>query len=152
MNNATKKRLNDAMKRDWEYHAETYTFNSWEEVDGQILIATDKKTLDVDLDDLDMFLAGLIEVGAKKNGHSETAVEAYQPIILQTISKETQSTVAAGLLSTFEELTKAQTPEKIKALSLKASNQVKIVGALTGMAKLELDLYKTARSKKSNKS
>ncbi len=152
MKNATKKRLNDAMKRDWEYRAESYTFNSWEEVDGQILIATDKKTLDVDLDDLDMFLAGLIEVGAKKNEHSETAVEAYQPIMLQTISKETQSTVAAGLLSTFEELTKAQTPEKIKALSLKASNQVKIVGALTGMAKLELDLYKTARSKKSNKS
>ena len=62
--------------------------------------------------------------------------------------KDMQSSVVAGLLGTFDELSKAQTPEKIRALSLKASNQVKIVSALTGMAKLELDLIKQNRGKK----
>ena len=148
MNNTTKKRLNEAMKKDWEYQTEVFTFHSWEQVDDSILIATDKRAITVDDDMVDMFLAGLIEVGAKKNGHSETAVETYQPIRLNTMNKEMQSSVVAGLLGTFDELSKAQTPEKIRALSLKASNQVKIVSALTGMAKLELDLIKQNRGKK----
>jgi len=148
MNNATKKRLNEAMEKDWEYQTEVFSFYSWEQIDDSILIATDKRTITVDDDMVDMFLAGLIEVSAKKNGHSETAVEAYQPIRLNTMNNEMQSSVVAGLLGTFDELSKAQTPEKIRALSLKASNQVKIVSALTGMAKLELDLIKQNRGKK----
>lgn len=152
MNNATKKALNAAMKRSWEYMTEIYAFKSWEEIEGTIFIVTDKKTLEADADMVDMFLAGLIEAGAKKNGHSvESAVEPYQPIMLQSISSDTQSTVVAGLMGTFNELTQAQTPEKIKSLSLKVSNQVKIVSALTGMARLELDLHKMAAAKKSNK-
>lgn len=148
MNNTTKKRLNEAMKKEWEYQTEVFTFHSWEQIDDSILIATDKRTITVDDDMVDMFLAGLIDVGAKKNGHSETAVEAHQPIRLNTMNNEMQSSVVAGLLGTFNELSEAKTPEKIRALSLKASNQVKIVSALTGMAKLELDLIKHTRGKK----
>jgi hypothetical protein len=66
MNNTTKKRLNEAMKKKWEYQTEVFTFHSWEQIDDSILIATDKRTITVDDDMVDMFLAGLIDVGAKK--------------------------------------------------------------------------------------
>lgn len=156
MNIATKKRLNEAMKKPWEYMAKEYTFQSWDELNGKVIIATDLDSITVDLDDLDMFLAGLIEVGAKKNGHNghavESAVEAYQPIRLNTMNEETQTSIIGGLRSVFDELSQAQSPEKIKSLSLKASNMVKITQAVSGLARLELDLHKAAQVKKSNKS
>lgn len=148
---ATKKALDNTIGKQWEYQTETFLFNSWEEVDDNILIATDKRTITVEPDMLDMFLAGLIEVGAKKNGHSENGVEPYQPIGLSTVSEQTQTTVVDGLLKTFDELSQAQSPEKIRAISLKASNQVKLVGALTGMARLEIEMHKMSSGKKSNK-
>lgn len=153
MNNTTKKRLNEAMKKNWEYQTEVFTFYSWEQIDDSILIATDKRTITVDDDMVDMFLAGLIEVAAKKNGlngHSngEVAVVSVQPIILQTMNAETQMSIAEGLRSVFDELSKAKSPETIRALSLKASNMVKITQAVTGMARLEFDLQKEARGRK----
>lgn len=139
------------MKKSWEHMAKEYTFHTWDELEGKVLIATDSESISVDNDDLDMFLAGLIEVGAKKNGHSvESAVEAYQPIRLQTMNEETQKGIVQGMRDVFDELSKAQSPEKIKSLSLKASNMVKITQAVTGMARLELDVHKTAMAARKN--
>lgn len=153
MDNATKKRLNAAMGKTWEYMTEVYTFKTWEEIDGTIFISTNTKTLEFDADMIEMSLAGLIEVAAKKNGlngHSngEVAVVSVQPIILQTMNAETQMSIAEGLRSVFDELSKAKSPETIRALSLKASNMVKITQAVTGMARLEFDLQKEARGRK----
>jgi len=72
MNIATKKRLNEAMKKPWEYMAKEYTFQAWDELNGKVIIATDLDSITVELDDLDMFLAGLIEVGAKKTDITAT--------------------------------------------------------------------------------
>lgn len=152
MSNTTKA-LTATMKKQWEYQTVVYEFRSFERLGDKVHIATDKETITVDDDMLEMFLAGLIEVNAKKNGlnghaNSETAVIAVQPIILQTMNKETQVSIAEGLRSVFDELSKAQSPEKIKSLSLKASNMVKITQAVTGMARLEFDLQKEARGRK----
>lgn len=141
------------MGKTWEYMTEVYTFKSWEEIDGTIFISTNLKTLEFDADMINMSLAGLIEVAAKKNGlnghaNGETAVVAVQPIILQTMNAETQVSIAEGLRSVFNELSKAQSPEKIKSLSLKAANMVKITQAVTGIARLEFDLQKEARGRK----
>lgn len=126
-----------------------YTFHSWEEIEGSVIIATDLDSLTIETDDLDMFLAGLIEVGAKKNGHAvETSVVAYEPIRLTTMTEETQKSIVDGMRGVFDELSKATTPEKIKYLSLKASNMVKVTQAVVGMARLELEVKKTARGKK----
>lgn len=141
------------MQKTWEYQTINYEFRSWEHMGDKVYIATDKETLTVDEDMLDMFLAGLIEVGAKKNGHEVSSeVVAYKPIVLTTMTPDTQTSIVDGLRGAFDELSNAQTPEKIKALSLKASNMVKITQAMTGMARLELDLHKQASAKKSNKS
>lgn len=141
------------MGKTWEYMTEVYTFKTWEEIDGTIFISTNTKTLEFDADMIEMSLAGLIEVAAKKNGlngHSngEVAVVSVQPIILQTMNAETQMSIAEGLRSVFDELSKAKSPETIRALSLKASNMVKITQAVTGMARLEFDLQKEARGRK----
>lgn len=152
MHNTTKKALTATMNKQWEYNTIVYEFRSFEELGDKIHIATDKETITVDDDMLDMFLSGLIEVGAKKNGHNgEVAVFVAQPIILQTMSNEVQSGIIAGMQSVFDELSKAQTPEKIKSLSLKAANMVKITQAVTGMARLELEIRKTERAKNSNR-
>lgn len=126
-----------------------YTFHSWEEIEGSVVIATDLDSLTIETDDMDMFLSGLIEVGAKKNGHAvESAVETYQPVRLTTMTEETQRSIVDGMRGVFDELSKATTPEKIKYLSLKASNMVKVTQAVVGMARLELEVQKTARGKK----
>ena len=154
MHNTTKKTLTATMNKQWEYNTIVYEFRSFEELGDKIHIATDKETITVDDDMLDMFLSGLIEVGAKKNGmngHESAVVVAVQPIILQTMSNEVQSGIIAGMQSVFDELSKAQTPEKIKSLSLKAANMVKITQAVTGMARLELDIRKTELVKNSNR-
>jgi len=152
MSNTTKA-LTATMNKQWEYQTIVYEFRSFERLNGKTHIATDKDTITVDDDMLDMFLAGLIEVDAKKNGlnghaNGETAVVAVQPIILQTMNAETQVSIGEGLRSVFDELCKAQSADKIKSLSLKASNMVKITQAFTGMARLELDLHKAALGKK----
>lgn len=154
MSNTTKA-LTATMNKQWEYQTIVYEFRSFERLNKKTHIATDKDTITVDDDMLDMFLAGLIEVGAKKNGlnghaNGETAVVAVQPIVLQTMNADTQTSIVDGLRSVFDELAKAQSPEKIKSLSLKASNMVKITQAVTGMARLEFDIQKEARGKKSN--
>lgn len=143
------------MGKTWEYMTKVYTFKTWEEIDGTIFISTNLETLEFDADMIDMSLSGLIEVGAKKNGlnghaNGETAIVTVQPIILQTMTADTQTSIVDGLRSVFDDLAKAQTPEKIKSLSLKASNMVKITQAVTGMARLEFDIQKEARGKKSN--
>lgn len=66
MNNATKRSLTATMKHAWEYQTVIYEFRSFEQIGDKIYIATDKETITVDDDMLDMFLSGLIEVGAKK--------------------------------------------------------------------------------------
>lgn len=141
------------MGKTWEYMTKVYTFKTWEEIDGTIFISTNLETLEFDADMIDMSLSGLIEVGAKKNGlnghaNGETAIVTVQPIILQTMTADTQTSIVDGLRSVFDELSKAQSPEKIKSLSLKASNMVKITQAVTGMARLEFDLQKEARGRK----
>ena len=143
------------MGKTWEYMTKVYTFKTWEEIDGTIFISTNLETLEFDADMIDMSLSGLIDVESKKNGlngHSngETAVVSVQPIVLQTMNADTQTSIVDGLRSVFDELAKAQSPEKIKFLSLKASNMVKITQAVTGMARLEFDIQKEARGKKSN--
>lgn len=67
------------------------------------------------------------------------------------MNPDMQTSIIDGMRNVFDELSKAQTPEKIKSLSLKAANMVKITQAVTGMAHLELELHKQARAKNSNK-
>jgi hypothetical protein len=66
------------------------------------------------------------------------------------MNSETQLSIIEGMRSVFDELSKAQSPEKIKSLSLKAANMVKITQAVTGMARLELDMQKTALAARKN--
>lgn len=143
------------MGKTWEYMTKVYTFKTWEEIDGTIFISTNVETLEFDAEMIDMSLSGLIDVESKKNGlnghkNGEVAVVPVQPIVLQTMNADTQTSIVDGLRSVFDELAKAQSPEKIKSLSLKASNMVKITQAVTGMARLEFDIQKEARGKKSN--
>lgn len=143
INNKISKALDAHMGRRFEWMARTYQFISWAEAGERIIIATDQETIERDTDGVEIFLSGLIE-----RGGAVAVAAGPSPIILRSMNEDVQTGIVEGLRSVFDELAKAQTPEKIKGLSLKASNMVKITQALTGVAKLELDIAKQSRSKK----
>ncbi len=102
---------------------------------------------------------GVIEINNKAAIENTPAVVATDDLNLRTMNVSAQMTIADGLRNMFLELSEAKSPERIKSLSLKATNMVKITNAMTSVARLELDIVKTSLAndlnknrKKSNKS
>jgi hypothetical protein len=143
MKNDTRKRLQSTIGKSWEYMGHCRQFNAWEQVDQKIIIATDSNPITIDEDDLDMMLSGLILCDS--TGQIVSYSKDYQPVTISSMTPNVKQALISAMLKSIEDVQNATTPDEIKQATSKAHSITSSVNSVTNIAKLELDVIKTAR-------